>query len=585
MAAFTRTEHSEFLDAELAAQIQQFQQKLETSAAVLLENGDLFVAQFIKLNEQGQMILKLNTERRSIPRRGDYLRAMVVRGEFQNYKTWGAITYGGIIKKGQINFSETVCIWHSSTDDARYTLVAFNGLDIAFAKVLVGNCIIILGPQEPPIAYLTNLQSLTHSAPPELPAGNLLDLDMVAAGNDWLPTPIANDPHFLLNQIQVADRVLIQGPPGTGKTTLLAEMISILLSQGKSVLVTALTNRALIELANKEALKSTLKEGRIYKAALKWEEKIELPQLQEIREIYSSPYNLTLATFFISSAWALTSTDIKPFDVVIVDEASQSLLAMLAASCQLAPKVIWVGDPMQLPPVVILSGDEITKRKAWPLIEGMTTVADHLAYPSFQLTHTFRLTPRAACLTGIFYRDTLRAAEKVLPRLFFPEMPMPHRDWLHKEGGPILQTISLPPGDPAPQELLIATIMWIKALKSIREPDMKIVVLAKLRKTVRAIQWALAQIGLHVDVQVDTVERVQGLTCDICLFLLPDSNLGLALQQPLFNVATSRAQRHTIIIASDQIDKINSIPTKVRQYLSTIDKENPHIDISSLYSQ
>jgi hypothetical protein len=571
MATFTRTEHIEFLDAEIAAQIWFFQQKLESSAITLLEDGELFVAQFLKMNEQGQMMLKFNTERRGIPRRGDYLHAMLVRETFQGYKTWGGITYGNLIRLGQINFSEVSCIWHHAADDPKYTLVGFNGLDMAFAEALVERCIVILGPQEPPIAYLSNLQELNRRALPDSKSGRLLDIDISPVANNWIPAPTENNPHLLLNQLQFADSILVQGPPGSGKTTLIAEIVELLLEQGKRVLVTALTNRALMELASKPALKLAHKEGRIFKAALKWEEKIELPNIQGVQKLYSAPHCLTLATFYIASDWANIAVEAEAFDVVVLDEASQALLAMLAATHQLASKTIWVGDPAQLPPVVVQPRDEVTKRKAWPLVNGMSTIAEQMASPSFQLTHTYRLPPRAAKLTGIFYRNSLQSVEENRPRLFFPEMPLPYRELLHKEGGALLQTISVPAGDPAPSSMMLAALEWILALESIQEPNLKIVVLTKLRKTVRAVQYALTQtLGANASIQVDTVERVQGLTCDFCIFLLPDASLSFALQQSLFNVATSRAKRHTIVIASDKIYSIQSASGLVKEFIAQI---------------
>ena len=58
-------------------------------------------------------------------------------------------------------------------------------------------------------------------------------------------------------QIQIAERlesagaVLVQGPPGTGKTHTIANLIGHLLAQGKSVLVTAHTTKALRVLRDK----------------------------------------------------------------------------------------------------------------------------------------------------------------------------------------------------------------------------------------------------------------------------------------------------------------------------------------------
>lgn len=69
---------------------------------------------------------------------------------------------------------------------------------------------------------------------------------------DILFTKEANDEQF-----QIADRlerqrnVLVQGPPGTGKTHTIANLIGHLLAQGKRILVTALTSKALRVLRDK----------------------------------------------------------------------------------------------------------------------------------------------------------------------------------------------------------------------------------------------------------------------------------------------------------------------------------------------
>src|SRR5690606_11747984 len=58
-------------------------------------------------------------------------------------------------------------------------------------------------------------------------------------------------------QVRIASRldrfgcVVVQGPPGTGKTHTIANLIGHLLAQGKSVLVTAHTSKALAVLREK----------------------------------------------------------------------------------------------------------------------------------------------------------------------------------------------------------------------------------------------------------------------------------------------------------------------------------------------
>ena len=47
---------------------------------------------------------------------------------------------------------------------------------------------------------------------------------------------------------------------------------------------------------------------------------------------------------------------------VIVDEASQAFLTMLAAANMLGKKNLWVGDVCQMPPIVKTSKDRIRKQ-------------------------------------------------------------------------------------------------------------------------------------------------------------------------------------------------------------------------------
>ncbi|MFE6864488.1 AAA domain-containing protein [Nocardia sp. NPDC057668] len=101
----------------------------------------------------------------------------------------------------------------------------------------------------------------------ELPAGihNLVDPDyrdrptppessgaIVADGADkFLPLPLNDVQLRILDHVDHNAHTLVQGPPGTGKTHTAAALISHLLAQGKRVLITAHTDRALHEVRNK----------------------------------------------------------------------------------------------------------------------------------------------------------------------------------------------------------------------------------------------------------------------------------------------------------------------------------------------
>lgn len=73
----------------------------------------------------------------------------------------------------------------------------------------------------------------------------------------FLPLPVNDAQLRVVKKVDASAQTLVQGPPGTGKTHTAAALISHLLAQGKRVLVTAQTDRALKEVRTKlpEAIK------------------------------------------------------------------------------------------------------------------------------------------------------------------------------------------------------------------------------------------------------------------------------------------------------------------------------------------
>lgn len=67
----------------------------------------------------------------------------------------------------------------------------------------------------------------------------------------FLPLPLNATQLDIIHRVNLQSQTLVQGPPGTGKTHLAAALISHLLAQGKRVLVTAQTDRALKEVRSK----------------------------------------------------------------------------------------------------------------------------------------------------------------------------------------------------------------------------------------------------------------------------------------------------------------------------------------------
>ena len=553
---------------ELIAETEEFDKKFSTKALYLLnEMEELFLGQFIKF-ENGEMIVKFRVTR-SFPRKGEYIQAMYLPSKMQDYRLWGDLTYEDLFKS-RLKGTEAVCIWHVQSNEEGFVLLGFRGIDIDFAQYIsqAPGALIVFGPNIPPIDYLVNLYRL------------MLDSFSFAVSDviDYNYSPITNPPiliktgqpsTFFYNQINSSDITILQGPPGTGKTQIIAELCAKLCSENKSVLITALTNKALMEVASKKASSELLEHGNLYKSNLTIDEQKELPQLMPLKQLLPINGALVMATYYITSNFAANLTNENVFDVVIMDEASQALLAMFAASNKIGKKQLWVGDTAQLGPILSLNEDRIKSNSFEDFKNGLQTLTTKRIYPTYQLTTTFRLTQRSANYTGIFYNGNLVSKSKEKPYKLNAFSKI-----LHMRGGPTLVLTDMEIGNASPKYAIdMATYFVYTILKE--QPKTDIAVLTCLRKTTRSLQKAIAlRLNLGNKVIIETIARVQGLTSDITILFIPNTSLNRSLESRLFNVATSRAKSHTIIIADKNILNYTKIPSDVKTFLKKLSKES-----------
>ena len=569
---YSREEHTRFLEEELRAQTEAYKQKLDTSALFLLQDREeLFVAQFLKFQD-GEMILKFpNT--RGIPRQGEYLYCFTVPKELRNYRDWGNKTYGDLIK-AKTNYSEVVCIWQTPSNEKDFSIAGFRGVELEFAIHIqeAEGMILILGANKPPFEYIANLQSIVQNKNNES-VNKILDQDFQVS--DWTPALLdnkSNTADFVLTQLALQDTLIIQGPPGTGKTYLIAEICERLCKQGKSVLVTALTNRALIEIVEKPALQGLLEEHRVFKTKLSVDEARAIKDLQQTKEVSPQPSNLILSTFFITSGQAAKTFNEPPFDYVIVDEASQALLGMFGGAKLLGKKNIWIGDTKQLPPVVALSDDKVSRKNYGALVDGLKAISETASLPIFQLTETHRLTERAANYSGIFYKKRLKSNAKGI-RLSYSEMNLDYGKLFNPYGGSTLIKTDLKAGDFKPNNALKLATELVQHLLKTNE-KLHISVLTYFVETIKALQKAIFQtVGYNKNLLIETVSRVQGLTTDVTIFVVPNSSYHRSLENRLFNVATSRSKRHTLIITDKDVLTRSQIDNEVKSYLQRLNEE------------
>lgn len=562
-----RRKHWQFLEDELKAETEDFKKiYLATAISLLKISQEMYVAQFISFKD-GEMIMKFPISR-ALPRKGDFLVCMVLPPELQDYRNWGDRSYRDLYK-ARYNSTECVCIWHSPANDPRYSLVGFSKVSVDFANYIkkTPNIVLTFAPQRPPIDYVMNLQKVVED---QYSKGIASILDANYQAKDWEPIPIRQDDvsGFVYSQMALTETMILEGPPGTGKTYMIAELCAKLCAEGHSVLVTALTNRALMEIAEKPAVESLLGEHRIFKTNISMDEIRELSKLETLKSIAPMPGCLVMSTFYITSGYAAELTIEQPFDYVIMDEASQAIFPMFAASRKIGKRNLWVGDIHQLSPIVILNGNRITIGGYKHLIEGLKLLADNSISPIYQLATAYRFGQRAANYTGVFYNDSLVAKES--PK--YNDLPSMFKI-LSKDGGPTLVLTDMPSGDCTPQfAIYIATFIVDNIVKD--NKDKEIAVLTCMKKTTRALQMAITQkVRTRKNLLVDTVARVQGLTTDITIFFVPDYSYIRTLEPHLFNVATSRAREHTIIIADKYVLDSTILDTKVRRFLERLKQD------------
>lgn len=565
---FKREDYIAFLETEYDTQMKEYSRLIATKATVLKERGEVFIGKFVGFRGDFS-IFKVRISD-NMPRKNSFWTASCFIREMASYKNWGDLAWADLREQYQCDYSDAHCVWISKSEDPAFCLIGAKNITVDFADLLESqNPIIAFGPNDPPLKYLLNLKDIVQNSKCE---ATKEILDYYRKESTWNPQKVAAAEDLnihILRSLESHNTVAIQGPPGTGKTYRMTRLIAQLLSEGKSVLVTALTNEALKVVASKEDLKPYLESGKISKTSLTIDERHELPKLvaNEGNVCNATPGHLSLATFYISSGWAKDMHETTPFDYVVVDEASQALLPMIAASKKLGSKVVWIGDQKQLAPIVKTSEDKINTCGWGPIVKGFDTICNNILMPTFMLSDTFRLTKRSAIFTGIFYNNELNSVAKIDEvKTSLPE--------LNKLGGPSLLDLELKIGDKKPENALNAVYdLTERILKE--GSDAKIAILSKFKETVKELQKTFIT-KLHSEeipdnLKIETVDRIQGLTVDYAIFLIPNASVSYSLDSELFNVATSRASGCTIIVADRMILK-NFMSDEVRRFYQKINE-------------
>ncbi len=144
---------------------------------------------------------------------------------------------------------------------------------------------------------------------------------------------------------------------------------------------------------------------------------------------------------------------------------------------------------------------------------------------------------------------------------------------LSREGGPSLVLTDMAQSDYTP-DFAAKLVTFIVGSLIKETPEKEIAVLTCMIKTTKYLQRTINQsVGSKKNILIETIARVQGLTTDTTILVIPSVSYIHSLNPKLFNVATSRAKEHTIIIADKDVLKYSSMDPNVRVFLTRLSND------------
>ena len=495
----------------------------------------------------------------------------------ENIFDWTCTFYDFFKSEHHSGESDVIPLYFIKKQDPNYDYVGCTGIsvllyDLFKKKSTEGkNLTVMVYSPFPPVEYYINLVNFleAYQDMPQLQIEPQIDFE------DWHPEELSYDPN---NETAIPDKIIktlseenccvLQGPPGTGKSYTIACIIAQYLKANKTVCVTTMANKGLVELVQQPPLKQYLDKGLISKTNLSADERKHIKGLKPAKNGFVVPAGELLCStnYMLSYAYSsenISKCNLPQCDLVIVEEASQAFFASLLAFKQLGRKCLIVGDPMQLPPIVL--NDKKNIYKEWNVgaqIEGLKTLVLGTDIKAYRIVTTFRLTPKSADLTAIFYNNRFSSVQK--ERIVYNGCPT---ELFPDEGGTIYcLTGGFTNGIVSETGLnIIQNVLYnIECYY----PQRSVAVVTPFKDSVRQLQKEFLSESSIKELTIETIDRIQGMTVDYVILYFPARNPGFALDERRFNVATSRSRSTTLIISDIPLTGFHSASGNVLTYLS-----------------
>lgn len=581
--------HIEFYEQQIKAQEDKWREYADCAMNILIQEKRLFIGRIWGVQEShGNVVLRFNEG--EVPRmKQPYFLGLVGSEAPENPLTW-KFSFKNFRESTQPRYysgikAEIYTVTYWKTEEGKsYILVS--GFDLEILSTIKEKYLdrkihplIVVAETDPPVEYLIKLKEFVSKN--DIDA--ILNLELNVSEEYWCPVNLNNEKsvtHEVIEFIGKQKTTIIQGPPGTGKSYLAAELCDYYLKQGKSICVTALTNKALMEIASKDGLINSLRIGKVYKTNLTGDELKDIPKLKKVESFTPKYGDLLLSTYYkLAQKQSEIIEGTKRFDLLIIEEASQAYLATIAMFSSIADKVLIIGDHKQLTPVVLkIEEAKQIFSKIEGVINGLQTFAFNNNEVSYRLTKTRRLTSDAAELTGLFYDNSLGSISENERNTDFVSK---YRNLFHINGGITIAKLSSARIGFSERDILK---FICKVSTEILESNPAIEV-ALLTPYVEVESELYAQYSKKSNnykrITINTVHKIQGLTTDLTILYLPLTLASFDLNENLFNVATSRATRGTLIITYAHIDLASSISIETKKFVSKT-KDVTNIVINNL---
>lgn len=566
----TKENQIQFYSEELKELEFSVKKTFNATGLSLFQNGDIYVGQYKGLDEKrGNVFVDIpKGEQYHAPRLDQKLTCFTLKPGLERPSSWSNITYSDLLKDR--NRTETKIIDYIPSKREGWITMLIREMDIEFIENLQYNQILAFGPTIPPFEYLQNLKDFSENINIEDKSlwSKILSFQY-SLNNERQPRLITEEidiPKSIIEEVNKSNIYLFQGPPGTGKTHQIADVISRLVLENQSVLVTALTNKAAIEVCEKPFFNKLFEEQRVSKLPISIDERKKFPMLLNAKNLVPAKGHLILTTYYqFSRIW---EDQTQTFDYVVVEEASQAYLTTIAAACKVGEKVIVVGDPKQIVPIVTNKNYKVFQNIDI-LINGMNTLSQIDQFSFSRKVETRRLTERSTEFTNSFYQNTIQSkslfsniSEDIKKFDFLSK-------YTHPNGGPTLIFFPSNNGDDL-STMLLFLVNSINELSKLKGNE--IAVLTPYIETLTYLQQNLKSQTNFRNYLIESVDRVQGLDVDYCFYVIPKSS-SFSFNINRFNVATSRAKKSTYILAEQNFIQLVNLPSEVGYYLSKLKKE------------